>query len=78
MKVSEQGVEYVDFGVSQKLPELHDLVSFSFLICNMQIDYICFLRVVRKVKYHAICEAEMLAIIKQTTILTIRLFVHDH
>lgn len=32
----------------------------------------------QEVKYHVIRKVEMLAIIKRTTVLVIRLFAHDH
>ena len=69
--VGEQGVERADFGVNRNFQSC----SLSFLICNMQI--IRFLRVLREVKYHIICKMKMLAILQQTTVLIIRIFVHD-
>ena len=49
--------------------------SLSFFICNMQI--ILFLTVLREVKYHIIRKMKMLATLQQTTVLIIRIFVHD-
>lgn len=47
-------------------------ISLGFLISNMQI--IAISQGCQEVKYHVICKVEMLAIIKRTTVLVIRLF----